>query len=229
MWKKKISQCQVDDVITFDHSRPHHILPQKVNGHLVGITFTEPLNDGKDVNYLIGFKEKPFDECWDNDTQIWFNPTTLSKNIGEYKYFWYLTEDQEVEVLLPTEKLAPTPAQNDSEREVAAMISEGNPICESNVKPNFSLTSVDDVGSANGSETYIDPMITIEENGSSFSVAYTAFVCDLCKMEHISFEKDKYNLFKIPSTIDTSKLKADAPNLKKVKGANYFHCKDHCP
>lgn len=228
MWKKKISQCQIDDVITFDHARPHHILPQKVSGHLVGITFTEPLEDGKDINYLIGFKDKPFDECWDNDGQVWFNPTTLSKKIDDYKYFWYLTEEQEVEVLL-AERLVPTPAQDDSDREVVAMISEGNPICEAptsekKLTPQQSIAT----GLANQDE-YIEPIITIEEDNSSISVPYTIFTCALCGRWHISHEKDKHNIFKIPSTIDTSRLKMDAPNLKKSKGEIYFHCKGRCP
>lgn len=210
MWKKKLSQCQIDDVITFDRNRPNHILPQKVNGHLVGITFTEPLGDGKDINYLIGFTSKPFEECWDNETQIWFKPTTLSKKIDAYKYFWYLTEDQEVEVL-PIKTLAPTPAQSDSDREVAAMISEGNPICKSE----------------NETDTFIEPMISFEENGSSFSVSYIVFTCVICKMEHISFEKDKYNLFKMPDSIELSRLKEDVPGSKRVKGEIAFHCKDH--
>ena len=92
---KHISQCYMDDVITFDKSIPNHIKPLQFTGHLVGITHYP---DGQ--VWLLGFKEKPFEEAFANSDNTWVKPTTFSQHIKDYTYFWYMQEDKPVEVLL---------------------------------------------------------------------------------------------------------------------------------
>lgn len=62
-------------------------------------------------------------------------------------------------------------------------------------------------------------MITFNYSNSSFSFKYAVFDCKVCGSAHISFEKDKYDLYIIPETITTKRKK----NLEW-----YFCCVEEC-
>src|ERR1700693_915010 len=89
-----ITRCQLGDHIIFCRPRPHHMVEQEVPATLVGITY---LDDSVQL-YLVGTKAPLFDGQWTNEDHQWYRPTTVAKNIEEFRYYWYLQSSQEVDL-----------------------------------------------------------------------------------------------------------------------------------
>ena len=61
-------------------------------------------------------------------------------------------------------------------------------------------------------------MITFDYGNSSYAVKYVVFDCKVCGAGHISFEKDRSDLYKLPETITT----------KRKKNLEWYFCCEEC-
>lgn len=67
--------------------------------------------------------------------------------------------------------------------------------------------------------TFLYPGEFSHRINSSVSLDYITVACKTCGREHITFERDRHHLFRLPETITTDKNK---------KGEYHFHCVEEC-